>query len=255
MPTRIDLNADVGESFGAWTMGADDALLAHVTSANVACGFHAGDPTVIDRTVALALHRGVAVGAHPGHPDLRGFGRRELAASPAEVEADVLYQAGALAAFARSHGARLSHVKPHGALYHQAARDEALAHAVARAVARLGGGVTLVGLAGSAVLRAAAAAAGLRFAGEAFVDRAYDDRGGLLPRAQPGATIEAPEQAAERALRLARDGVVLSLGGRRLELSAQTLCVHGDGPHAAAVARAVREALERGGVRVEALAA
>jgi UPF0271 protein len=249
---RIDLNADLGESFGAWRVGDDEALLEHVTSANVACGFHAGDPSVMDRTVALAVRARVAVGAHPGHQDLRGFGRREIAAPPDEIEADVLYQAGALAAFVHSHGARLTHVKPHGALYNQAARDATLARAIARAVARLGGGVALVGLAGSAALRDAAQAEGLRFAAEAFVDRAYDAGGRLVPRADPGALVEDPAVAAERALRIVREGVVISIDGRPVGLRADTLCLHGDGRHALVIARAVREALERGGVRVEA---
>ena len=253
MALRIDLNADVGESFGAWRMGDDAELLRHVSSANVACGFHAGDPAVMDRTVALAVAAGVALGAHPGYADLRGFGRREVAADPAELESDVLYQCGALAAFARSHGAALAHVKPHGALYNQAARDEALARAVARAAARLGC-PTLVGLAGSSALRSAAGASGLRFAAEAFVDRAYDASGRLVPRSQPGALVDDPALAAERALRLAREGVVIASDGRPVELRADTLCLHGDGPRALAIARAVREALERGGVRVEALA-
>ncbi|MGE5124693.1 MAG: LamB/YcsF family protein, partial [Betaproteobacteria bacterium] len=187
-------------------------------------------------------------------PDLRGFGRREIAALPAEVEADVLYQAGALAAFARSHGTRLTHVKPHGALYNQAARDEQLARAVARGVARLGRDLTLVGLAGSSALRAAALDEGLRFAAEAFVDRAYDAQGRLLPRSQPGALIADPAEAAARAVRLVRDGVVVSAEGAPLEVSAETLCLHGDSPRALALARAVREALEAAGVRVEALA-
>ncbi len=254
MPLRVDLNADLGESFGAWSLGDDEALIACVSSANVACGFHAGDPRVIDRTVALAARAGVAVGAHPGYPDLRGFGRREIDADPAEVEADVLYQAGAVAAFARSHGVRLTHVKPHGALYNQAAGDEALARAVARAVARLGRELTLVGLAGSSAMQAAAQAEGLRFAAEAFVDRAYDAQGRLVPRSRPGALIHDPAEAAARAVRLARDGVVLSIDGAALELRAETLCLHGDSPHALALARAVREALESAGVRVEALA-
>jgi UPF0271 protein len=253
MALRVDLNADLGESFGAWTLGADEAVLAQVTSANVACGFHAGDPTVMDRTVALAVRAGVAVGAHPGHHDLRGFGRREIAADPAEVEADLLYQAGALAAFAASHGTRLTHVKPHGALYNQAAREPGLARAVARGVRRLGREIVLVGLAGSQALRSAAEAEGLRFAAEAFVDRAYDAQGRLLPRSHPAALVCDPEAAAERAVRLACDGAVASIEGVVLTLRPDTLCLHGDGRHAAEIARAVREALEAAGVRVQAL--
>jgi UPF0271 protein len=252
---RIDLNADLGEAFGSYAMGADEAVLAYVTSANVACGFHAGDPIVIDRTVAHAVGSGVAVGAHPGHYDLRGFGRREITAEPTEVEADVLYQIGAVAAFAHAHGAHLTHVKPHGALYSQAARDERLARAVARAVARFSRDLALVGLAGSPTLRQAAEAEGLRFAAEAFTDRAYDAEGRLVPRSRPGALIADPASAAARALRIVRDRVVTSVEGVDVPMHADTLCLHGDNPQALAVARAVREALESAGVSIRALAA
>jgi UPF0271 protein len=251
---RIDLNADLGEGFGAWSMGTDEALVAHVTSANVACGFHAGDPAVIDRTVALAARAGVAVGAHPGHLDLRGFGRREIEALPAEVEADVVYQVGALAAFARAHAVPLTHVKPHGALYNQAARDEALARAIARGVARVSRELVLVGLAGSLAMRRAAAASGLRFAAEAFVDRGYDAAGRLVPRSRPGAVTSDPAAAAAAALRIARDHVVVAVDGAEVGVEAETLCVHGDNPQAVAIARAVREALAGAGVSVQALA-
>jgi len=251
---RIDLNADVGESFGAFQTGADEALLAHVSSVNVACGFHAGDPSVIDRTVAAAVRAGVAVGAHPGYFDLRGFGRREMRLPAREVEADVVYQVGALQAFARAHGAPLSHVKPHGALYNQAADDLELAAAIARGIARVARELVFVGLAGSSAMRQAAAAAGLRFASEAFVDRAYDARGRLVPRSEPGAVVSDPEPAARAALRLARDRLVVASDGRELAVEADTLCLHGDNPRAPEVARAVREALERAGVSVRALA-
>jgi UPF0271 protein len=247
MGGRIDLNADLGEAFGAYAMGADEAVLVYVTSANVACGFHAGDPTVIDRTVARAVRAGVAVGAHPSHFDLRGFGRREIAADPAEVEADVVYQVGAVAAFARAHGAHLTHVKPHGALYSQAA-------AIARGVARFSRDLVLVGLAGSAVMRRAAEAEGLRFAAEAFADRAYDAEGRLVPRSRPGALITDPASAAAKALRIVRDHVVTSIDGAEVPMQADTLCLHGDNPHALAIARAVREALEGAGVGVQAIA-
>jgi UPF0271 protein len=251
---RIDLNADLGEAFGAYAMGADEAVLVYVTSANVACGFHAGDPTVIDRTVARAVRAGVAVGAHPSHFDLRGFGRREIAADPAEVEADVLYQVGAVAAFARAHGAHLTHVKPHGALYSQAARDEPLARAIARGVARFGRDLALVGLAGSPAMRRAAEAEGLRFAAEAFADRAYDAEGRLVPRSRPGALITDPASAAAKALRIVRHHVVTSIDGAEVPMRADTLCLHGDNPHVLAIARAVRETLEGAGVNVQALA-
>ena len=251
---RVDLNADLGEAFGAYSMGADEAVLAYVTSANVACGFHAGDPMVIDRTVARAVRAGVAVGAHPSHFDLRGFGRREILAAPAEVEADVVYQVGAVAAFARAHGGHLTHVKPHGALYNQAARDDSLARAIARGVARFSRDLALVGLAGSDAVRRAAEAEGLRFAAEAFADRAYDAEGRLVPRPRPGALITDPASAAVRALGIVRDRVVRSVEGVEVEMHADTLCLHGDNPHALEIARAVREALEEAGVSVQAFA-
>jgi UPF0271 protein len=249
----IDLNADVGESFGAWRMGADDALLPLVSSVNVACGFHAGDPSVIDRTVAAAARAGVAVGAHPGYPDRRGFGRHEMRLPAAEVEADVVYQVGALLAFARAHGAPLTHVKPHGALYNQAAEDAELARAIARGAARVSGELRLVGLAGSSAMREAAAAAGLRFAAEAFVDRAYDAEGRLVARSRPGAVVSDPAAAAAAAVRLARDRVAVTPDGRGVAVEADTLCLHGDNPRALELARAVREALESAGVSVRAL--
>ena len=253
MAARIDLNADVGEAFGAWSMGADEALFQAVSSVNVACGFHAGDPSVIDRTVARAARAGVAIGAHPSYYDLRGFGRREMRVPPAEVEADVVYQVGALLAFARAHGAPLSHVKPHGALYNQAADDAELAQAIARGVARVDPGLVMVGLAGSLAMREAAAGAGLRFAAEAFVDRAYDARGRLVPRSQPGAVTSDPAAAAAAALRLARDRSVIAVDGQEVAVLADTLCLHGDNPRAMDVARAVREALAGAGVSVQAL--
>ncbi len=253
MGARIDLNADVGEAFGAWSMGADAALFDYVTSANVACGFHAGDPSVIDRTVACAASKGVAIGAHPGYFDLRGFGRREMRVPAAEIEADVVYQVGALLAFAHAHGAPLSHVKPHGALYNQAAFDLELAQAIARGVARVDRGLVMVGLAGSRAMREAASAAGLRFAAEAFVDRAYDASGRLVPRSRPGAVTSDPALAAAAALRLVRDQSVVTIDGREVAVEADTLCLHGDNPRALDVARAVREALAGAGVSVEAL--
>ena len=251
MVSLIDLNADVGESFGAWTMGGDEALLPYLTSVNIACGFHGGDPQIMNRTVAMALQRGVRVGAHPSHLDIRGFGRREIQASPEEIENDVLYQAGALRAFVESHGGRLWHVKPHGALYNQAAKDEKLARAIARGVRRLGGGVTLVGLATSPIFRAAAE--GVSFAGEAFVDRAYEADGSLTRRGLPGALLESGDAAARQAVSIARDGKVIARDGSTLDLVAQTLCLHGDNQNALPIARAVRNALEQAGVIVQAM--
>ncbi|HVQ32202.1 MAG TPA: 5-oxoprolinase subunit PxpA [Vicinamibacteria bacterium] len=253
MVVTIDLNADVGEGFGAWSMGDDANLLAFVTSANVACGFHAGDPRVIDRTVALVVKAGVALGAHPSHYDLRGFGRRTIAADPAEVEADVLYQLGALLAFAGSHGKTLAHVKPHGALYNQAALEPALARAIARGVARVSRSLVLVGAAGSEAMRQAAAAEGLRFAAEAFADRAYESDGTLVPRGQPGAVITDSAEAAARAVRIASERRIAARDGTVIPLAADTLCLHGDTPGAVAHARAVRAALEAAGIAVRPL--
>jgi 5-oxoprolinase (ATP-hydrolysing) subunit A len=253
MTARVDLNADLGEGFGAWTMGADAEVLAFVTSANVACGFHAGDPSVIDRTVGLALQAGVAVGAHPSHWDLRGFGRRTIAAPPPEVEADVVYQVGAVAAFVRSHGGELRHVKPHGALYNQAAVDERLSRAIATGVARVSRELVLVGAANSEPMRRAAEAEGLRYAGEAFPDRAYNRDGTLVSRIVAGAVITDPAEVATRAVRLARDGFAVAIDGSAIPLRAETLCLHGDNPHAVQNARAVRDALQAAGVAVRAL--
>lgn len=244
----IDLNCDLGESFGAWRMGADEAIMPLITSANIACGFHAGDPAVMARTVQLAKAHGVAVGAHPGYADLQGFGRRELQLAPDEVEALVLYQIGALAAFARAEGVELAHVKPHGALYNQAAREHALAQAIARAVARFSRELILVGLAGSALIEAGAEA-GLRAANEGFPDRAYNADGTLRSRRLPGAVLEAPETVAAQAVRLATEGI--EKDGNRIAV--ETLCIHGDGPHAVEFARAVRAALIDRGVNLQRL--
>jgi UPF0271 protein len=208
----------------------------------------------MDRTVARAVEAGVAVGAHPGFPDLRGFGRRRIEADPADVERDVLYQVGALQAFARAHGARVVHVKPHGALYNQAAEDKALARAVARGVVRAGRELVFVGLASTDVMRGAAEAEGLRFAAEAFADRRYERDGSLQSRRVPGSVITDPEVAAAQAVRIARDGVVVATDGTEVRLRADTLCLHGDNPEAVANARAVRQALEGAGVEVRALA-
>lgn len=249
----MDLNADLGEGFGAWTMGDDAGVLGFVTSANVACGFHAGDPRVIDRTVALAVKAGVAIGAHPSHYDLRGFGRRTIAADPAEVEADVVYQVGAVAAFARSHGKHLVHVKPHGALYNQAAVDEGLARAIARGVARVSRDLVLVGAASSEAMREAAAGEGLRFAAEAFADRAYEKDGTLVPRGRAGAVVTDAAEAAARAVQIAQEGRIAAIDGTVIALAADTLCLHGDTPGAVAHARAVRTALEAAGVTVRPL--
>ncbi len=250
---RIDLNCDCGESFGPWSLGADDEVLPHVTAANVACGGHAGDPTVMRRTVRLCRELGVAVGAHPGYPDLQGFGRRALPMTPAEIEAAVLAQIGALHAIARAEGVTLTHVKAHGALYNVAARDPAVAEAIARAVAAFSRELVLVGLAGS-LLVSAGEAAGLRVAREAFADRGYAADGSLLPRGAPGALILDPEDNLAQALRIVTEGHALSPEGARVPIAADTLCIHGDTPGAAARAARLRQGLAAAGVTVAPLA-
>lgn len=246
---HIDLNSDVGESFGAYRLGDDDAVIASISSANVACGFHAGDPAVMRRTVQLARDAGVAIGAHPGFPDLGGFGRREMRASPREVEDMVVYQIGALMAIARAEGARVAHVKAHGALYNMAVRDGALADAIARGVASVDPALLLFGLPGSELLRAGRDA-GLAVVAEGFADRAYQADGSLVPRSVPGAVVHDVDEVVRRSMRLVREGRVASIDGGDLAMPVQTLCVHGDTPGAAALARQLRAGLESGGVAV-----
>jgi len=244
---KIDLNCDLGESFGRYSLGDDAAIMPLITSANIACGFHAGDASVMQATVRLAKKHGVVVGAHPGWPDLQGFGRRDMALSPKETEALVLYQIGALAAFAKAEGMELRHVKPHGALYNQSAKDAGLAEAVARAVKRFSVELALVGLAGSRSVEAARGM-GLRVLEEGFPDRGYTPDGQLIPRSQAGAILPSVEAVAAHAVSLAMDGI--ALGEKRIRVD--TLCLHGDNAHAAENARRVRSALETAGVEVAA---
>lgn len=246
---RVDLNCDMGESFGRYRIGADEALMPFITSANIACGYHAGDPLVMDRTVRLAVKHGVGVGAHPGFPDLMGFGRRQMQLGPEEIENYILYQVGALAAFAQAVGAELAHVKPHGALYNMAAKDRTLAEAIVHGVARFSRELILVGLAGSRLVEAAEEA-GLRVAQEGFADRAYSPDGTLRSRRLPGALIEDPKVAAERAVRMARDGVVVAHTGEEIPLRVDTICVHGDTPTAVEIAQTIRRELEAAGIKV-----
>lgn len=246
---RVDLNSDLGESFGAYTIGNDGQVVPVVSSVNVACGMHAGDPGVMRATVALAAKHGVAVGAHPGYPDLQGFGRRDMALSPQEVYDCVLYQIGALDAFCRAAGVELHHVKPHGQLYNRAARDRAAADAVAAAVRDYDASLVLVGLAGSELV-AAGRGAGLHCAEEFFADRAYACDGTLVPRSQPGAVVADEEAAIERTVRAVTAGSVRAIDGTEVPVRADTVCVHGDNPHALAFARALRSALEAHGVAV-----
>ncbi|MEW6490260.1 MAG: 5-oxoprolinase subunit PxpA [Thermodesulfobacteriota bacterium] len=246
---KIDINCDLGESFGAWRLGDDEEVLRYVTSANVACGFHAGDPLAMERTVRAARERGVAVGAHPGFPDLVGFGRRHLETAPGEVRCDLLYQIGALEAFCRVQGVALQHVKPHGALYNLAARDERVAAEVADAVLAFDPRLILVVLAGSAAARVAAEK-GCRVAAEAFPDRAYRADGALAPRGQPGAVIHDPDAVERRVVDLVTRGRLTAIDGSLVALRADTLCVHGDTPGAPELARRLRQALEAAGAEV-----
>ncbi|GAA6742354.1 LamB/YcsF family protein [Thermus antranikianii] len=246
----IDLNADAGESYGTFTYGHDREIFPLVTSVNLACGFHGGSPTRIREAVALAKAHGVAVGAHPGFPDLVGFGRRDMALSPEEVYADVLYQIGALYAFLKTEGLSLHHVKPHGALYLRACRDRETARAIAEAVKAFDPEVPLVVLPGT-VYEEEARRAGLRVVLEAFPERAYLKNGQLAPRSLPGSWISDPKEAARRALRMVLEGKVEALDGGEVEVKAETLCIHGDNPNAPEVALAVRRALEEAGVEVK----
>ncbi len=247
---RIDINCDMGESFGRYGLGNDSDVMSYISSANVACGLHAGDPVVMRRTVRLARQHGVGIGAHPSWPDLQGFGRREMAMAAVEVEAFVLYQIGALAGFAAAEGTKVGHVKPHGALYNQAAKDRELAEAIARAARGFDKSLVLVGLAGSAMIDAGLEV-GLRVANEGFPDRRYNDDGTLVSRAQPNAIIESPQDVAAHAVKLAKEGI--EFGGKRVKI--QTLCLHGDNPRATENARLVREALENNGITVAGLTA
>ncbi len=245
----IDLNADLGEGFGHYRVPSDEAVLDLVTSVNVACGFHAGDPVVMRETVERAAARGVTIGAHPGYPDLLGFGRRELGATPPEIEAYVVAQVGALAGVCAAAGTTLRYVKPHGALYNRAVHDRAAADAIARAVLGVDRGLVLLGLGGSQLV-AAARTLGLRTADEAFVDRGYAPGGSLVPRSQPGALLDDPDACAVRAVRMVTAGRVTDVAGQEIELHADSLCVHGDGPRAPDLLRAVRAGLDAAGVRL-----
>ena len=249
---RIDLNADLGESFGAYTLGDDEALLRVITSANVACGFHAGDPAVMARTAARAAALGVALGAHPGLPDLAGFGRRRIAVTPNEVRDLVTYQIGSLAGFASRHSAALQHVKPHGAMYWMAEENSEVAGAIAQAVKDWGTSLILVGLSGGRLVDAGRTL-GLQTASEIFADRAYRADGTLLPRAEPNAVLHDLDEVADRIALWAREGVLTAIDGTALRLDADTICLHGDSPSAPALAARVREVLEAEGVRVQSL--
>ncbi|MBO2448870.1 LamB/YcsF family protein [Actinomadura barringtoniae] len=244
---RIDLNSDLGEGFGRWELGDDDALLSVVTSANVACGFHAGDPTVLRRTCAEAARRGVAIGAHTGYRDLAGFGRRFVDVPRAELTNDVLYQLGAIRQFAELAGSRVAYIKPHGALYNAIVHHEEQARAVVDAVTAFDPGLPVLGLPGSAWLRLAEEA-GLPVVHEVFADRAYTPEGTLVPRRDPGAVLHDPREVAERCVRMATKGEIVAIDGSVITVKAASICVHGDTPGAVKIARTVRDALEEAGV-------
>ena len=248
---RIDLNCDMGESYGAWKMGADAEVMPYISSANIACGFHAGDPATIRKTVRLAVDRGVAIGAHPSLPDLMGFGRRVMRISPQDMYDLVLYQAGAVEAFARAAGAKLHHVKCHGALYNMAANDEGLSDAMVRAVKDLGSGVILYALSHSRNFDIAKKS-GVPVAGEVFADRGYSDDGTLAPRDKPGGMIVDAAACVKQALAMIEEGYVTSLAGKRVAVAADTMCLHGDQPGAVRFAQNLRKAFSEKGITVAA---
>ena len=246
---RVDLNADLGESFGRYTLGMDDQILPVISSANVACGFHASDPVVMENTVKLAKASGVAVGAHPGYPDLMGFGRRNMTVTPQEARAYTLYQLGALDAFLRPMGMTMQHVKPHGAFYNMAAKDYELAKAICQGVKDFDPSLILLGLSGSEMIRAAEDL-GLRAVSEVFADRAYEEDGTLVSRKKPGAMITDEEEAIARVVRMVTEGKVTAITGRDIPIRAQSICVHGDGEKAVLFAKKIRAALEEHGVTI-----
>ncbi len=246
----IDLNCDMGESFGAWTMGNDAALMDYVSSVNIACGFHAGDATVIRQTLETAIEKGVAIGAHPSFPDLQGFGRREIKMSASEVFDIVLYQIAAVKGICEASGGRLHHVKPHGALYNQAAKDANLAEAIAQAVKAIDKNLIFYGLSNSFLI-AAAEKLGLKTASEVFADRTYQADGSLTPRSQSDALIKNYEQAVSQVLQMISKKKVTAVSGETVAIQAETVCIHGDGEHALEFAKTINAALKTKGIRIE----
>jgi UPF0271 protein len=255
MPT-IDLNCDMGESFGAYTMGMDADVMQYITSANIACGWHAGDPLVMGNTVKQAVSHGVAVGAHPGYPDLLGFGRRSMDCTADDIFHYIVYQIGAIQGFCRLHGTRLQHVKPHGALYLTAVENETVARAVAEAIVSIDPDLIYVALAGAKGerMRRIGQEVGLKVAYEAFPDRAYTPQGTLQSRRIPGAVITDPDEVTERALRMAKENRIIAIDGSIIAVEAQTLCVHGDTPTAVNLVARIRSAMEKDGIALAAMA-
>ncbi len=249
----IDLNCDMGESFGAYKIGMDESVLKFITSANIACGWHAGDPNVMEITVKMAKDRGVGIGAHPGYPDLLGFGRRNMNCTPEEIRQYIIYQVGALQAFCTIHGATLAHVKPHGALYLTAVDNEKIARAIAKAIVSINKDLYFVALAGKKgeLMTRVGEDVGLKVVYEAFPDRAYTPQGMLAPRANPGAVITDPDEVAQRALLMAKEGVVIATDGSSIELKVQTLCVHGDTSIAVKLVETISKVLGKNDINVQ----
>ena len=246
----IDLNSDLGESYGAYTMGRDADIIPLVSSANVACGFHAGDPTTMDKTAKVCKAAGAAIGAHPGFADLVGFGRRNMAVSPADAKALITYQVGALDAFCKANGLKLQHVKPHGALYNMAAKDAALAKAICEGIYEYDPTLILLGLANSEMITQAKAV-GLPWAAEVFADRAYEDDGTLVARTKPGAMIKDEDEAVKRVIRMIKEGKVTSVNGKDIEMKPDSVCVHGDSEKALLFVQKIRSALEAEGIAIK----
>ena len=249
---KIDINCDMGESFGVYTLGLDEEVIKYITSANIACGYHAGDPLVMEQTIALAKEHGVSVGAHPGFPDLMGFGRRNIDATLSEIKGYMVYQIGALQAFAKAQGLKVEHVKPHGALYLMAVEDEKISEAVVESITSVDKDLIFVALAGSKgeKMTKIGEKVGLRVAYEAFPDRAYTPDGTLVSRRQPGAVIKDPDVVAQRALMMAQEGKVVAIDGKDIPFRPETLCVHGDTPGAVNLVRKIRQTLTEAGVEV-----
>ena len=252
MAFKVDLNCDLGESFGNYKIGGDDKIIPLISSTNVACGFHAGDPVVMKKTIETAKKNNIGIGAHPGFLDLMGFGRREMKISIDEAKAYVLYQLGALGAFCKSEGVKLQHVKPHGALYNMAAKDYKLSRAICEAVAEFDNSLIILGLSGSETLKAAKDL-GLKYASEVFADRAYEEDGSLVARSKEGAMIHDENEAIERVIKMIKEQKVISITRKEIPIKADSICVHGDGEKALLFVRRIREKLENEGIIVQKL--
>ena len=249
---KIDLNCDLGESFGNYKIGMDEEVIKYISSANIACGFHASDPLVMAKTVLLAKENGVSIGAHPGYPDLVGFGRRNMNVSSAELKAMVQYQIGALNAFCKANGVKMNHVKPHGAMYNMAAKDEKLALAIAEGIAQVDDSLILLGLSGSQLLKAANQV-GLKYANEVFADRAYEEDGSLVARTKEGAVITNEEEVIERVIKMIKEQKVKAITGKEIEIKPDSICVHGDNPKALNFVKVIRDRLIQENIKIEAL--